>query len=46
MYKRQGQEMQVIMVYNNMSWKYDATVKLSKTGKYYEVPFSLSLIHI
>ena len=37
---QEGQEMQVIMVYNNMSWKYDATVKLSKTGKYYEVPFS------
>lgn len=37
---QEGQEMQVIMVYNNMSWKYDATVKLSKTGKYYDVPFS------
>ncbi len=34
---QEGQEMQVIMVYNNMSWKYDATVKLSKTGKYYEI---------
>lgn len=37
---QEGQEMEVIMVYNNMSWKYSAKVTLSKTGKYYEVPFS------
>ena len=36
----EGLTLKVLMVYNNMSWKYASTVKLSKTGKYYEVPFS------
>ncbi len=36
----EGLTLKVLMVYNNMSWKYASTVTLSKTGKYYEVPFS------
>ena len=35
-----GQVIKVIMVYNNMSWKYAAKVTIGKTGQYYEVPFS------
>ncbi|HIW74407.1 MAG TPA: hypothetical protein H9684_08780 [Firmicutes bacterium] len=36
----EGLGLKILMVYNNMSWKYAAEVELSTAGKYYEMPFS------